>query len=36
MVDKTKKAHYINNKDFSFAVVEYVTECNEAKSKNAT
>ncbi len=34
MVDKTKKAHYINNKDFSFAVVEYVTECNEAKSKN--
>jgi len=32
--DKTKKAHYINNKDFSYAVVEYVTECNEAKSKD--
>ena len=31
-VDKTKKAHYINNKDFSLAVVEYVTECNEAKA----
>ena len=32
MNDKTKKAHYINNKDFSLAVVEYVTECNEAKA----
>ena len=31
-VDKTKKAHYINNKDFSLAVVEYVTQCNEAKA----
>ena len=31
--DKTKKAHYINNKDFSLAVVDYVTECNEAKAK---
>ena len=29
--EKTKKPHYINNKDFSLAVVEYVTKCNEAK-----
>jgi hypothetical protein len=32
-VEKTKKPHYINNKDFSLAVVEYVTKCNEAKTK---
>lgn len=31
MTEKTKKPHYINNKDFSLAVVEYVTKCNEAK-----
>ena len=30
--EKTKKPHYINNKDFSLAVVEYVTKCNEAKA----
>ena len=24
--EKTKKPHYINNKDFSLAVVEYVTK----------
>lgn len=29
--EKTKKPHYINNKDFSLAVVEYVTRANEAK-----
>lgn len=29
--EKTKKPHYINNKDFSLAVVEYVTRVNEAK-----
>ena len=31
-VEKTKKPHYINNKDFSLAVVDYVTEANEAKA----
>ncbi len=30
-LEKTKKPHYINNKDFSLAVVEYVTRANEAK-----
>ena len=30
--EKTKKPHYINNKDFSLAVVAYVTKCNEAKT----
>ena len=29
-----KKAHYINNKEFSLAVVEYVKTANVAKSKN--
>ena len=28
-----KKPHYINNKDFSLAVVEYVKSVNEAKEK---
>ena len=31
MADPKKKAHYINNKEFSFAVVEYVKSANEAK-----
>ena len=30
MADPKKKAHYINNKEFSLAVVEYVTTVNEA------
>jgi hypothetical protein len=29
-----KKPHYINNKDFSLAVVDYVTTVNEAKEKD--
>jgi len=32
--DAKKKAHYINNKEFSHAVVDYVTSANEAKEKN--
>lgn len=28
------KPHYVNNKDFSQAVVEYVNSANEAKSEN--
>ena len=32
-VDKTKKAHYINNKDFSQAVMDYATSAHEARSK---
>lgn len=31
-IEKTKKPHYINNKEFSLAVVEYVTRANEAKA----
>ena len=31
MADPKKKEHYINNKEFSFAVVEYVKSANEAK-----
>ena len=27
------KAHYINNKEFSLAVVDYVSEKNEAEAK---
>jgi hypothetical protein len=33
MADPKKKAHYINNKEFSLAVVDYVTSANEAKKK---
>jgi hypothetical protein len=33
MADPKKKAHYINNKEFSYAVVEYVKSANEAKAK---
>jgi hypothetical protein len=29
-----KKAHYINNKDFSHAVVDYVSLANKAKEEN--
>ena len=28
------KPHYVNNRDFSYAVVDYVTECVEASSKD--
>jgi len=31
-----KSAHYVNNADFSNAVVEYVKTVNEAKSSNQT
>ncbi len=31
MADPKKKAHYINNKEFSLAVVDYVTSANKAK-----
>jgi hypothetical protein len=31
MATKKNKAHYINNKEFSLAVVEYVKECDKAK-----
>lgn len=31
---KTTKPHYVNNKDFSLAVVEYVKKVNEAKENN--
>ena len=31
-----KNAHYVNNADFSIAVVEYVKTVNEAKSSNQT
>ena len=34
MATKKNKAHYINNKEFSLAVVEYVKECDKARSKN--
>ena len=34
MAEKKKKAHYINNKEFSLAVVDYVTMANEAKAKD--
>ncbi len=34
MADPKKKAHYINNKEFSLAVVDYVTLANEAKAKD--
>ena len=32
--DAKKKPHYINNKDFSLAVVEYVKSVNKAREKN--
>ena len=34
MTEKIKprdKPHYVNNRQFSYAVVDYVTEANEAK-----
>jgi len=34
MADPKKKAHYINNKEFSYAVVEYVKTANDAKAKD--
>ena len=36
MLEKIKprdKPHYVNNREFSYAVVDYVTEANEAKVK---
>ena len=32
--DAKKKPHYIHNKDFSLAVVEYVKSVNKAREKN--
>ena len=34
MATKKNKAHYINNKEFSLAVVEYVKSATKAKEKN--
>lgn len=34
MSKKKQSIHYVNNADFSSAVVEYVTRANEAKEKN--
>ncbi len=36
MAAKKNKAHYINNKEFSLAVVEYVKSATAAKEKNKT
>ena len=33
MTEKTKKPHYINNKDFSQAVMDYATSVHEARAK---
>ena len=33
VIDAKKKVHYINNKEFSHAVVDYVTLANKAKAK---
>ena len=33
VTEAKKKAHYINNKDFSHAVVDYVTSANDRKEK---
>ncbi len=36
MTEKIKprdKPHYVNNRQFSYAVVDYVTEANAAKTK---
>ena len=34
MATKKNKAHYINNKDFSLAVVEYVKACDKQRKKD--
>lgn len=34
MTKKQKNAHYVNNKDFYQALVDYKILCNEAKEKN--
>ena len=36
MATKKNKAHYINNKEFSLAVVDYVKSATAAKEKNKT
>ena len=33
---KKKSIHYVNNAEFSQAVVDYVTVCNKAKNENTT
>ena len=33
---KKKSIHYVNNAEFSQAVVDYVTTCNKAKAENKT
>ena len=33
---KKKSIHYVNNAEFSQAVVDYVTVCNKAKAENTT
>lgn len=33
MAKKSKNVHYVNNADFSQAIVDYVTEVNKAKNK---
>ena len=35
-MSKKENVHYVNNADFSNAVVEYVTSANEAKANNET
>ena len=35
-MNKKENVHYVNNADFSNAVVEYVTSANEAKANNET
>ena len=35
-MSKKENVHYVNNADFSNAVVEYVTSANEAKASNQT
>jgi len=35
-MNKRENVHYVNNADFSNAVVEYVTSANEAKASNQT
>ena len=35
-MNKKENVHYVNNADFSNAVVEYVTSANEAKASNQT
>ena len=34
MAAKKQNVHYVNNAEFSQAVVDYVTTVNEAKDKN--